>query len=347
MNTKLVLEDGTSFEGNSFGHRSSISGEVVFATGMTGYPEAFTDPSFAGQILVMTYPIVGSYGVPDKKYWESNKIQISGLIVSTYNSTPSHYQSRMTLQEWLIKERIPALEVRDTRLLTKKIRMHGALLGKIIVGENISFSDPNKENLVSKVSQRNVTYEGTGKRTIVQIDCGTKRNISNCLTKRNVRVITVPWDMNPLHLKEKFDAVLVSNGPGDPTMVPQTIKNVQELMNKKVPMLGICLGNQIIALAAGGKTKKLKFGHRGQNQPCILVGTKRCFLTTQNHGFVVSNVPNGFNQWFINANDRTNEGLIHKNLPIMSVQFHPEANPGPIDTEWIFDYFLKKINEKK
>lgn len=343
MITKLVLEDGTSIEGRSFGHSSSVAGEVVFATGMTGYPEAFTDPSFAGQILVLTFPIIGNYGVPEKKYWESGRVQISGLIVSTYNDTPSHYQSRSTLQEWLIKEKIPALEVRDTRVLTKKIRMHGTLLGKIVNGRNISFADPNKENLVSKVSQKSITMEGSGPRTIVQIDCGTKRNITQCLVKRNVRVVTVPWNVSPLSLKEKFDGVLVSNGPGDPTMVPQTIKNVQELMNRKVPMLGICLGNQIIALAAGGKTQKLKFGHRGQNQPCILVGTKRCYLTTQNHGFVVSKVPNGFHQWFINANDHTNEGLIHKNLPIMSVQFHPEANPGPIDTEWIFDYFLNLI----
>lgn len=343
MSSKLILQDNTLFEGKLFGFDGPVAGEVVFATGMTGYPEAFTDPSFAGQILVLTYPIVGSYGVPEKSFWESNKLQISGLIVSTYNDTPSHHSSRMTLQQWLVQSKVPALEIRDTRFLTKKIRMHGSMLGKIVNGKNISFTDQNKENLVEKVSRKNISIDGSGNRTIVQIDCGTKRSITNCLVKRNVRVITIPWNMNPLELKQKFDAVLVSNGPGDPTMVPQTIRNVRELMNRKIPMLGICLGNQIIALAAGGKTQKLKFGHRGQNQPCILVGTKRCYLNTQNHGFVVTKVPQEFNQWFINANDQTNEGLIHKSLPIMSVQFHPEASPGPTDTEWIFDFFLKKI----
>ncbi len=343
MSTRLVLQDNSVFEGKSFGFNGSITGEVVFATGMTGYPEAFTDPSFAGQILVLTYPIIGNYGVPDKSQWESEKIQIKGLIVSTYNETPSHYSSVMSLQKWLINEKIPAIEIRDTRFLAKKIRTRGAMLGKIVNEKNISFSDPNNENLVAQVSQKNLKVEGRGKYTVVQIDCGTKRSITTCLTKRNVKVITIPWDMNPLDLKEKFDAVLISNGPGDPTKVPETIKNVQGLLKRKVPILGICLGNQILALAAGGKTKKLKFGHRGQNQPCILVGTKKCYLTTQNHGYVVSQIPTGFNQWFINANDQTNEGLMHKTLPLMSVQFHPEATPGPVDTEWIFDYFLSRL----
>ncbi len=343
MSTKLVLQDNSVFEGKSFGFEGSVAGEVVFATGMTGYPEALTDPSFAGQILVLTYPIIGNYGVPHRSQWESVKIQIKGLVVSTYNETPSHYSSVLSLQQWLINEKIPAVEIRDTRFLAKKIRTHGAMLGKIISNKNISFEDPNKINLVAKVSQKGVTVEGSGKFTIVQIDCGTKRSISKCLRKRNVRVITIPWNMNPLSLKEKFDAVLVSNGPGNPKMVPETIKSVQALLKRKIPILGICLGNQILALAAGGKTRKLKFGHRGQNQPCILVGTKRCYLTTQNHGFVVSKIPAGFKQWFVNANDQTNEGLIHSHLPIMSVQFHPEATPGPTDTEWIFDYFLKKL----
>ncbi len=342
---KLVLKDGSTFEGKSFGFNGSASGEVVFATGMTGYPEAITDPSFAGQILVLTYPIIGNYGVPSKNQWESEKIQIKGLVVSTYNETPSHHSSIMTLQQWLMSEKIPALEIRDTRFLTKKIRTHGVMLGKIVDGKDIPFIDPNKTNLVAEVSQKKITIEGSGNCTIVQIDCGTKRSITTCLVNRGVRVITIPWNVNPLSLKEKFDGVLVSNGPGDPTLVPDTIKNVQELLERKIPILGICLGNQILALAAGGKTKKLKFGHRGQNQPCILEGSKRCYLTTQNHGYVVSKVPIGFNQWFINANDDTNEGLIHRSLPIMSVQFHPEATPGPVDTEWIFDYFLKKIKK--
>lgn len=343
MKSQLILDDKTKLEGRFFGFNASVTGEVVFATGMTGYPEAFTDPSFAGQILVLTYPIIGNYGVPPRSQWESKKIQIKGLIVSTYNESPSHHSASMSLQQWLINEKIPAMEIRDTRFLAKKIRTHGAMLGKIVNGKDIAFEDPNKMNLVAEVSQKGVTVEGTGKCTVVQIDCGTKRSITTCLRKRNVRVITIPWNMNPLDLKQKFDAVLISNGPGDPTMVPETIKNVQELLKRKIPILGICLGNQILALATGGKTKKLKFGHRGQNQPCVLVGTKRCYLTTQNHGFVVSKMPSGFNPWFVNANDQTNEGMIHKTLPVMSVQFHPEASPGPTDTEWIFDYFLEKI----
>lgn len=352
MTGKLFLKDGTKLEGSSFGYRTSVTGEVVFATGMVGYPEAITDPSFAGQILVMTYPLIGNYGVPDKREWESERIQITGLIVSTYNETPSHYSSFRTLQEWLKSENIPALEIRDTRFLAKKIRAKGAMLGKIIFDKDISFRDPNKENLVAKVSTKRVFVEAPlrqgyrgQRRTIVLVDCGGKKNIRNCLIKRGVKVITIPWDYDPFELKERFDAVVISNGPGNPVMVPQAIRNVKKLLDAKKPILGICLGNQILALAAGGKTKKLKFGHRGQNQPCLLTNTHRCYLTTQNHGYVVSKVPSGFNEWFTNANDQTNEGLIHKKYPFMSVQFHPEAAPGPMDTEWIFDFFLSRIKK--
>ncbi len=331
-------------EGRSFGFEGPVAGEVVFATGMTGYPEAFTDPSFAGQILVMTYPLIGNYGVPEKKYWESDRLHIAGLIVSTYNDTPSHYATRQTLSEWLVRGKVPALEVKDTRLLTKLIREQGTMLGKIEHPQSgTRFEDPNLSNLVARVSQKNVTYEGRGTKTIVQIDCGTKKNITHCLVSRGVRVITIPWNMNPLSLRERFHGVLISNGPGDPTMATETVRTVSQLLHRKIPMLGICLGNQILALAAGGKTKKMKFGHRGQNQPCVLVGTNKCYLTTQNHGYMVSKLPAGFKQWFINSNDQSNEGIIHTKLPIMSVQFHPEANPGPVDTEWIFDYFLSKI----
>lgn len=344
MNGRLSLKYGPTLEGRSFGYQGAIAGEVVFATGMTGYPEAFTDPSFAGQILVMTYPLIGNYGVPDKRYWESDRLHIAGLIVSTYNETPSHYASQQTLSEWLVRGKVPALEVKDTRLLTKLIREQGTMLGKIEhLQSRTSFEDPNLKNLVARVSQKNVTYEGRGTKTIVQIDCGTKRNITQCFVKRGVRVITIPWNMNPLSLHERFDGVLISNGPGDPMMATETVKTVATLIQKRVPMLGICLGNQILALAAGGRTKKMKFGHRGQNQPCVLVGTTKCYLTTQNHGFMVSKLPLGFKEWFRNSNDQSNEGIIHTKLPIMSVQFHPEANPGPVDTEWIFDFFISKL----
>lgn len=340
---KLILKDGSVFEGESFGFEQSRSGELVFSTGMVGYPESLTDPSYEGQILVSTYPIIGSYGVPDKKNWESDKIHVSGLIVSQYIDTPSHFQSKMTLGEWLKNEKVPGLVISDTRHLTQKLRDGGAQLAKIVFEKDINFIDPNLENLVNAVSVKKPLIEGKGKKTVVLIDCGVKRNIVRSLLDRGIRVITVPWNFDIFTLKEKIDGVLVSNGPGDPKMVDTTIETVKKTLAKKIPLLGICLGNQILALAAGGDTYKMKFGHRGQNQPCIMVGTKRCYLTTQNHGFAIGKIPTGFKPWFINANDDTNEGIIHEKLPFMSVQFHPEACPGPTDTSWIFDYFLKKI----
>lgn len=352
---KLILGDGSSFEGESFGFPSSTAGEVVFSTGMVGYPESLTDPSYLGQILIFTYPLIGNYGVPDKRFWESDGLKISGLIVSNYIDTPSHYQSQMTLSSWLKKEKIPALEIKDTRFLTQKIREKGTMLGKIIftrstslrVGSGTGFYDPNRENLVAKVSTKKIIVDQNpkNKKTVVLIDCGAKENIKRCLLKRGVNVITVPWNYDFLDsdFKEKFDALIISNGPGDPKMADKTIKIVEKALEKKIPIFGICLGNQILALAAGGDTYKLKFGHRSQNQPCLLVGTDHCFITTQNHGFAVGKIPKGFKPWFVNANDDTNEGIIQEKYPFMSIQFHPEASPGPIDTEWIFDYFLKKI----
>ncbi|PIS15727.1 carbamoyl-phosphate synthase (glutamine-hydrolyzing) small subunit [Candidatus Roizmanbacteria bacterium CG09_land_8_20_14_0_10_41_9] len=343
MKGLLILEDGTKIEGRSFGYESAATGEVVFTTGMVGYPESLTDPSYQGQILIMTYPIVGSYGVPENTYWESDGIKTTGLIVSNYVDTPSHFQSRMTLSSWLKKEKIPALEIKDTRALTKKIRDQGVMLGKIIFDKDIPFSDPHRKNLVQEVSIKSVAEEGKGKKTVLVIDCGVKKNIITQLLKRNIKVITVPWDYNPFQEKIPFDGIVISNGPGDPKAVPATINTVKKALKNKIPTLGICMGNQILALAAGGNTYKLKFGHRGQNQPCVLMDTSRCYLTTQNHGFVVGEIPVGFRQWFTNANDATNEGIIHEKFPFMSVQFHPEATPGPTDTEWIFDHFLEKI----
>ncbi|MBI2036242.1 glutamine-hydrolyzing carbamoyl-phosphate synthase small subunit [Candidatus Microgenomates bacterium] len=363
---KLVFKDGSIFEGESFGALLSRAGEVVFNTGMVGYPESLTDASYVGQILILTYPLIGNYGVPDKKYWESDSIKISGLIVSNYINTPSHFQSRQTLSSWLKKSKVPALEIKDTRFLTQKIREKGVMLGKIVINKNISFYDPNKDNLVALVSTKKIIYEPPlaspsltwqGK-TVILVDCGTKRNIIRSLLKRHIKVITVPWDFDPFentHLGRwrsndfdssevnKFDGIVISNGPGDPKMAKTTIATVKKALAKNIPTLGICLGHQLLALAAGGDTYKLKFGHRSQNQPCIQEGTNRCFITTQNHGFAVGKIPRGFKPWFTNANDGSNEGLIHEKLPFMSVQFHPESTPGPYDTEWIFDYFLKKL----
>lgn len=388
---KLILEDGSEFTGQSFGATKNVSGEVVFSTGMVGYPESLTDPSYLGQILILTYPLIGNYGVPDKKYWESDSIKVSGLIVSNYVNTPSHFQSQMTLGDWLKKEKIPALEITDTRLLTQKIRTKGTMLGKMVFDKfdkDVPFYDPNKENLVAKVSVKVLTksslhnYHTTVRgsyarfvktsslnKTALLIDCGAKKNIQRCLLKRGVRVITVPWDFDPfdksVHLggvmasaplqpatsevwqsyssEVNFDAIIISNGPGDPKMATKTIQTIKKALRKKIPVLGVCLGHQLLTLAAGGDTRKLKFGHRSQNQPCIMTSSERCYITTQNHGFAVNRLPQGFKPWFINANDNTNEGMIHEKLPIMSVQFHPEANPGPNDTEWVFDYFLEKL----
>ena len=341
----LVLEDGTRFEGTSFGHAAPIAGEVVFCTGMVGYPEAITDASYTGQILTMTYPIIGNYGVPESSAWEDDHIHIAGLIVSNYVETPSHAQSTMNLGTWLKREGIPALEIKDTRRLTQHIRTHGALLGKIVFDEDIPFYDPNLENLIARVSTREVEIQGEGETTIVLIDCGAKRNIARSLLARGVRVITVPWDYD-LFAPDRdfeFDGILVSNGPGDPKMAAKTIATLREAMRRCVPTMGICLGHQLLALAAGGDTYKLKFGHRSQNQPCILQETKRCYITTQNHGFAVGKLPPNFEPWFVNANDGSNEGIRHIEYPFFSVQFHPEAMPGPIDTEWLFDYFLEKV----
>ncbi len=353
MNATLMLQDGTKLEGRSFGVETGVSGEVVFTTGMVGYPEALTDPSYAGQILVFTYPLIGNYGVPDSRFWESDRVHPAGVIVSSYNETPSHFMSKVTLGEWLKKEGVPGLEIKDTRFLTQKLRTQGSMLGKIVFdspeAKDIPFEDPNKRNLVAEVSTREIITEiGRDKPRVVPpvvlFDCGAKRNIRRNLLKRGVNVTTVPWDFDLLNSDLTYDAVILSNGPGDPKMAVQTITNVQKILSQKKPLLGICLGNQILALAAGGDTYKLKFGHRSQNQPVLLQKSKRCYLTTQNHGYAVGKIPKGFEPWFVNANDQTNEGLVHKKLPIMSVQFHPEATPGPEDTEWIFDYFIERLN---
>ncbi|HLX58302.1 MAG TPA: glutamine-hydrolyzing carbamoyl-phosphate synthase small subunit [Ktedonobacteraceae bacterium] len=342
---KLILEDGTIFEGTSFGYQGPTSGEVVFGTGMVGYPEALTDASFSGQILVMTYPIIGNYGVPEQRCWESDCIHICGLVVSNYIDLPSHAQSTMNVGTWLRSEKIPALEIKDTRLLTQHIREHGAMLGKIIFDTDIPFYDPNLENLVARVSTKRVLEQGTGDTTIALIDCGAKRNIARSLLARNARVITVPWeyDLFSPATNFSFDGILISNGPGDPKMAQKTIHTIQAALQRRIPVFGICLGHQLLALAAGGDTYKLKFGHRSQNQPCVLDGTKRCYITTQNHGFAVGTLPPDFVSWFVNANDGSNEGIHHIEYPFFSVQFHPEATPGPVDTEWLFDYFLQKV----
>ncbi len=350
----LILEDGTVFEGTSFGADSSAAGEVVFNTGMVGYPEAFTDPSYRGQILVLTYPLIGNYGVPGNesengilKFFESDKIQIHGLIVSNYINEYSHWNARRSLSDWMQENKVPGIQGIDTRALTKKLREKGTMLGKIIIGEinkDLGFDDPNKRNLVSEVSIKEpVSYE-KGRKRVVLVDCGTKNNIIRAFLKRGITVVRVPWNYD--FSGGCYDGIIISNGPGDPKMCKETIKNLRKVLVGNCPILGICLGNQILALAAGAETYKLKYGHRGQNQPCVKNGTKRCYITSQNHGYAVNadSLPEDWEEWFYNNNDKTNEGIRHKTKPFFGVQFHPEASPGPDDTEFLFELFIKEIS---
>ncbi len=353
MFAQLILEDGTIYEGKVFGAPNSISGEVVFNTGMVGYPECFTDPSYSGQILCLTYPLIGNYGVPQYKKlnntlistFESQKIHISGLIVSEVSEYFSHADGYMSLNNWLTECEIPAICGIDTRALTQKLREKGSLLGKIIVGNNrnIDFFDPNLENLVAKVSPPEPQIFGEGNKKILLVNCGCKLNIIRSLVNRNVAVKSVPWDYD--FSEEEFDGILLSNGPGDPKMCDQTIEYIQNAFANNKPIFGICMGSQLLALAAGANTYKLKYGHRSQNQPCILVGSKRCFITSQNHGYAVDEqtLPEDWEPWFFNANDGTIEGIRHSRKPFMGVQFHPEAAPGPVDTGFLFDEFLSLI----
>ncbi|KAH9159436.1 hypothetical protein LEN26_002346 [Aphanomyces euteiches] len=355
----LFFEDGTSIRGVSFGANKSMSGEVVFNTGMVGYPEALSDPSYSGQILVLTFPLVGNYGVPSQeidefglpKNFESSKVQISGLIVSEYSFEHSHWNAVTSLGDWLKAHGIPALYGLDTRMITKKIREHGSLLGKIeFESDPIKIEDPNKTNLVAKVSPKEVkVYNKGASPKIVAFDCGMKHNIVRYLVGRGVELTVVPFDYNLEKSTLQYDGIFISNGPGDPQMAQATIDSIRWAISQEddkiKPIFGICLGNQILALAAGATTYKMKYGNRGMNQPCIDMRTTRCYITPQNHGYAVdtASLPLGWKTFFMNANDHSNEGIIHEFKPFFSVQFHPEACGGPTDTAFLFDMFLEKV----
>ncbi|MFT3740437.1 MAG: glutamine-hydrolyzing carbamoyl-phosphate synthase small subunit [Breznakibacter sp.] len=352
---KLVLEDGTAIEGKSFGYHKSTAGEVVFNTAMTGYPESLTDPSYKGQILVSTYPLIGNYGVPQDdlehgvpKFYESDRIHISGLVISDYSFEYSHWNAKNSLREWLIQNEIPGIFDVDTRALTKVLREKGTMLGKIEVeNEPVDFYNPDTENLVAKVSTKEKVVYGNGKHKIILVDTGAKYNILRCLLKRDTTVVRVPWDYD--FTQEDYDGVMLSNGPGDPQMCLATIDNIRKAMDIAKPIFGICLGNQLMGIASGAKTYKLKYGHRAHNHPVIKVGGTTCYITSQNHGFAIDNSTLG-NDWeplFVNINDNTNEGVKHKTKPFFSTQFHPEASSGPTDTEFLFDDFLKLIEDYK
>ncbi|QIA09647.1 glutamine-hydrolyzing carbamoyl-phosphate synthase small subunit [Draconibacterium halophilum] len=351
---KLTLEDGTVFIGKSFGSEKAVAGEVVFYTAMTGYPESLTDPSYTGQILVSTYPMIGNYGVPFNKkengihkHYESHKMHISGLIISDYSFEFSHWNAEKSLSDWLKEHNVPGLFDIDTRALTKILREKGSMLGKIEFEDEIDFYDPNKENLVAVASCKEREVYGDGEHKVVLVDCGVKNNILRCLLRRGATVIRVPWDYD--YTKEEFDGLFISNGPGDPAKCDVTVEYIKNVMGTEKPIMGICLGNQLLARAAGAETYKLKFGHRSHNQPVLLEGTNKCYITSQNHGFAVATdtLPSDWEPLFTNVNDGTNEGIRHKTKPFFSTQFHPEAWSGPVDTEFLFDEFIKSIEESK
>ncbi|MDD4210184.1 MAG: carbamoyl-phosphate synthase (glutamine-hydrolyzing) large subunit [Bacteroidales bacterium] len=349
---KLILENGIMFQGMSFGYEKSTSGEIVFNTAMVGYPESLTDPSYAGQILTATFPLVGNYGVPPEDtpehllstFYESEKIHVKGLIISDYSFEYSHWNARKSLSDWLKEQEIPAIFGIDTRELTKIIRESGAMKAKIEFPEDsIDFLDVDAINWVAEVSCKEIKTYGNGNYKIVLVDCGTKNNIIRCFLKHDVTLIRVPWDYDFNQME--YDGLFISNGPGNPAHCQITVEHIRQAMQTGKPIFGICMGNQLLAIAGGSSTYKLKYGHRSHNQPVILEGTKRCFITSQNHGYAVNANTLG-NEWevlFSNLNDQTNEGIRHKTKPFFSAQFHPEASSGPTDTDFLFDIFIEAI----
>ena len=394
----LVLQDGTTFKGKSFGYEADAVGEVVFNTAMSGYPESLTDPSYAGQILVFTYPLIGNYGVPDTGnevssvatesqqtgngvlplFMESDRIHPKAIIVADYSENYSHWNAKESLAAWLKREQIPAITGIDTRRLTKVLREHGVMMGRVVFDEmrneilemrNGVDEDYGSINWVEKVSCKEViTYKPDNSqfpipnsqlKKVVLVDCGVKANIIRCLIRRGVEVIRVPWDYDFNQLD--FDGLFLANGPGDPEQCDKTVANIRTFLENEAkkgngssshtggtairPCMGICLGNQLLARAAGARTYKLKYGHRSHNQPVRKIGTNQCFITSQNHGYAVDDttLPSDWEPLFVNMNDGSNEGIRHKTNPWMSAQFHPEACSGPTDTEWMFDEFVAMI----
>ena len=351
---RLILENGIVFHGKSFGSEKSSSGEVVFNTSMVGYPESLTDPSCEGQILVITYPIIGNYGVPPNSmtngisdFFESDHIHVKGLIVSDYSHEYSHWNAQGSLADWLKVESIPAVYGIDTRALTKELRKNGSMSGKIIIDNDdenvIDFYDPSKENLVAKVSCKEIIEYEKGNKKVVLIDCGVKDSIIRHFLTKNIHLIRVPWNYNFNSIE--YDGLFISNGAGNPEHCQITINNIVRAMNKNKPIFGVGMGNQLLAMAAGAKTYKLKYGHRSHNQPVRRVDENRCYITLQNHGYAVdaSSLNSEWETYFENMNDGTNEGIRHKTKPLSSVQFHPETASGSTDTEFLFQDFIDML----
>ena len=368
---ELRLGNGRVLEGWSFGYDGPATGEVVFSTSMVGYPESLTDPSFQGQILCVSYPLVGNYGTPDMSTGpdglslraESERIHVRGLVIADYSENYSHWDAVESLGDWLKREQVPGISGIDTRLLTRMIREEGVMPGEIVIGGDsfaslgmtteASFGvtgpchsedgEAGRRNLVSQVSCKEVLHYGQGPKRVVLVDCGVKHNILRCLVSRGIEVVRVPWDYDFTGMD--YDGLFLSNGPGDPAVCKETIAHLRQALQEDRPVFGVCLGSQLMALAAGAKTFKLPYGHRSHNQPVRRVGTDNCYITSQNHGYAVdpASLPAGWEPFFVNLNDGTNEGIRHITKPFFATQFHPEASGGPVDTEFLFDDFLSLL----
>ncbi len=377
---ELRLGNGRVLEGWSFGYDGPATGEVVFSTSMVGYPESLTDPSFQGQILCVSYPLVGNYGTPDMSTGpdglslraESERIHVRGLVIADYSENYSHWDAVESLGDWLKREQVPGISGIDTRLLTRMIREEGVMPGEIVIGGDFSTSpsaslemtnNPSfrpseasplsfrpseargeiSENLVAQVSCQEVLHYGKGPKRVVLVDCGVKHNILRCLVSRGIEVVRVPWDYDFTGMD--YEGLFLSNGPGDPAVCTETIAHLRQALQGDRPVFGVCLGSQLMALAAGAKTFKLPYGHRSHNQPVRRVGTDRCYITSQNHGYAVdpATLPADWEPFFVNLNDGTNEGIRHISKPFFATQFHPEASGGPVDTEFLFDDFLSLL----
>jgi carbamoyl-phosphate synthase small subunit len=347
----LALEDGTVYRGEGFGTLSVVAGEVVFNTSMTGYVEALTDPSYAGQILVLTYPLVGNYGVvPRPSVHQSSRIQVQGLVTQHLSRHFSHHLANRSLDDWLASEGLPILSGIDTRGLTQRLRERGTMQGWLYPSEMLlqeaqraASTLDMRSAVFTRVAPEATSTHGDGNLRIVLVDVGAKDGIVECLVRRGATVVRVPWHQDFLSEALGADGVIIGNGPGDPQDLDSVVQRLHTLIATfNGPIFGVCLGHQLLARAAGFETYKLRYGHRGSNQPVRDVQSGRCYVTSQNHGYAVEQTrcPSDWEPWFVNLNDGTNEGIRMQGRPVFSVQFHPEGRPGPTDTEFLFDEFL-------